>query len=133
MTAAAGFQVGIRRTLPVSREQAWAFITSTEGLSLWIGQLPKLELTVGETFKSDEGVTGQLKVVKPLHQLRLTWQPKDWDRPSTLQIRLLSDKPDKTTISFHQEQLDHAARREQMKQHWENVLTIIAERAGRQL
>nr|WP_308421743.1 SRPBCC domain-containing protein [Paenibacillus radicis (ex Gao et al. 2016)] len=125
--------MGIRRTLPISREQAWAFITSTEGLSLWIGQLPKLELTVGETFKSHEGVTGRLKVVKPLHQLRLTWQPKDWERPSTLQIRLLSNIPDKTTISFHQEQLDHAARREQMKLHWENVLAAIVDHAGKQL
>lgn len=47
--------------------------------------------------------------------------------PSTLQIRLLSNQPDKTTISFHQENLDHPDTREQMKLHWEDALAAIRE------
>lgn len=124
-TASAGFQVGVRRTLPISPEQAWVFLTSPEGLKLWIGTVPALTFNEGETFTSDEGISGQFKVVKPQRQLRLRWAKKEWVKPSTLQIRLLSDQPDKTTISFHQENLDHANTREQMKLHWENVLAAI--------
>ncbi|WP_373232822.1 SRPBCC domain-containing protein [Cohnella sp.] len=124
-TAAAGFQVGVRRTFPISPERVWSFLTSPEGTTLWLGNVSPLVFKEGEIFASDEGISGELRVVKPLRQLRLKWGRKDWAKPSTLQIRLLSSHPDRTTISFHQENLDHPNMREQMKLHWENVLSAI--------
>ncbi|GAB1530375.1 MULTISPECIES: SRPBCC domain-containing protein [Brevibacillus] len=124
-TAATGFQVGVRRTMPITPEQAWAFLTSSEGAKLWLGHVSNLTFSEGETFTSSDGISGQFRVVKPFRQFRLKWSMKDWEKPSTLQIRLLSDKPDRTTISFHQENLDHINTREQMKLHWEEVLNEI--------
>ncbi|EJL26163.1 SRPBCC domain-containing protein [Brevibacillus sp. BC25] len=124
-TAATGFQVGVRRTMPITPEQAWAFLTSSEGVKLWLGHVSSLTFSEGETFTSSEGISGQFRVVKPFQQFRLKWSMKDWEKPSTLQIRLISDKPDRTTISFHQENLDHSNTREQMKLHWEEVLNEI--------
>ncbi|GEC92401.1 MULTISPECIES: SRPBCC family protein [Brevibacillus] len=124
-TAATGFQVGVRRTMPITPEQAWAFLTSSEGMKLWLGHVSNLTFSEGETFTSSEGISGQFRVVKPFRQFRLKWSMKEWEKPSTLQIRLLSDKPDRTTISFHQENLDHMNTREQMKLHWEEVLNEI--------
>ncbi|MFD0620129.1 SRPBCC domain-containing protein [Paenibacillus sp. GCM10027629] len=130
-TASVGFQVGVRRTLPITREQAWAYLVSSEGKSLWIGDENTLQqLQVGEFFESRDGISGQLRVLKPLHQLRMAWSTRVWERPSTLQIRLLSDKPDRITISFHQEKLADADTREQMKLHWEQVLATIAVRTS---
>ncbi|SYX81870.1 SRPBCC domain-containing protein [Paenibacillus alvei] len=127
LTASTGYQVGVRRTLLISPERAWQYLTSAEGLKLWIGTVPPLSFSVGETFRSAEGISGQFRVVKPFQQLRLRWARKEWGEPSTLQIRLLSNQPDKTTISFHQENLDHPVVREQMKFHWEDVLAAIRE------
>lgn len=127
LTASAGFQVGVRRTLPISPEQAWAHLTSAEGLKQWIGTVSPLSFSEGETFRSAEGISGQFRIVKPYRQLRLRWEKREWGEPSTLQIRLLSNQPDKTTISFHQENLDHPDTREQMKLHWEDVLAVIRE------
>ncbi|MGO4696006.1 SRPBCC domain-containing protein [Paenibacillus sp. 2TAB26] len=124
-TASVGYQVGVRRTFPISQEEAWAFLTSTEGLKLWLGSLSFLNLHKGETFTTPEGISGEFRVVKPFQQLRLKWEKNEWEKPSTLQIRVLSDKPDKTTISFHQENLDHPNTREQMKLYWEDVLMTI--------
>jgi uncharacterized protein YndB with AHSA1/START domain len=124
-TASVGFQVGVRRTLPISPEQVWSFLTSPEGTKLWLGNVSPLSFNEGEVFTSDEGISGQLRIVKPFRQLRLKWGRKDWEKPSTLQIRLLSNHPDRTTISFHQENLDHPNTREQMKLYWENVLNAI--------
>lgn len=129
-TAAAGFQVGVRRTFPTSPEQVWSFLTSPEGMKLWLGNAGPLEFKVGEAFISNEGISGQLRIVKPFKQLRLKWSMKDWEKPSTLQIRLLSNHPDRTTISFHQEHLDHPNTREQMKLHWENVLNAIKQKTS---
>ncbi|MGO4541889.1 SRPBCC family protein [Paenibacillus sp. 2TAB19] len=126
-TASVGFQIGVRRTLPITPEQAWSFLTSPEGLRLWIGTVSGLSFKEGETFTSEEGITGQFRVVKPEKQLRLKWGRNDWEKLSTLQIRLIPIKPDRTTISFHQENLDHSGTRDQMKQFWENALNEMIE------
>ncbi|MED1948229.1 MULTISPECIES: SRPBCC domain-containing protein [Brevibacillus] len=132
-TAATGFQVGVRRTMPITSEQAWAFLTSSEGVKLWLGHVSNLTFNEGETFTSSDGISGQFRVVKPYRQLRLKWSMKEWEKPSTLQIRLISDKPDRTTISFHQENLDHKNTREQMKLHWEEVLNEIRQNVSTML
>jgi len=116
--------------LPISPEQAWTFLISPEGIELWLGSVSSLTFNEGEIFTSDEGISGQLRVVKPFKQLRLKWGKKDWEKPSTLQIRLLSNHPDRTTISFHQENLDHPNTREQMKLYWESVLDAIRQKTS---
>jgi len=127
LTAAAGFQVGVRRTLPVTQEEAWCLLTSPHGLSLWLGEVESLELVRGTAFATREGNHGELRVVKPLHQLRMSWQRAGWIASSTLQIRLLPTKQGGTTISFHQEKLKDLYAREQMKAHWEQVLHRLME------
>ncbi|GIP38202.1 hypothetical protein J31TS4_14820 [Paenibacillus sp. J31TS4] len=131
-TASAGFQIGVRRTLPISPEQAWAFLTSSEGMKLWLGTVSFRALQEGEAFQSDEGISVQFRVVKPMKQLRLKWEKTGWSKPSTLQIRLISDKPDRTTISFHQENLEHPGIREQMKMYWEEALAAIKEKTSQE-
>ena len=130
-TASVGFQVGVRRTLPLTREEAWEYLISSEGSSLWLGEGHTLQQwQVGEFFESHDGISGQLRVLKPFHQLRMAWRTKVWESASTLQIRLLSEKPDRVTISFHQEKLTDARTREQMKLHWEQVLAKITARTS---
>ncbi|MFC0215084.1 SRPBCC domain-containing protein [Paenibacillus chartarius] len=129
-TASAGFQIGVRRTLPMTEEQAWSFLTSAEGLKLWLGEVSGFALQAGESFVSEEGISGEFRVVKPKQQLRLRWKPSGWAAPSTLQIRLLPASSGRTTISFHQEQLDGPETRERMKLHWEHVLDEIRRYTG---
>ncbi|WP_163882059.1 SRPBCC family protein [Paenibacillus favisporus] len=124
LTAAAGFQVGVRRTFPVSREAAWSLLTSPEGMMVWLGKLPALEFKPGTTYTSKEGNHGKIRVVKPGEQIRLTWQRPGWPHPSTVQIRLLEAKTG-TTISFHQEKLTDIQQREQMKAYWEEAADPI--------
>lgn len=130
-TASAGVQIGVRRAMPVAKEQAWRFLTSPEGVRLWIGELPSLPLEAGQTYRSEEGTFGQMRVVVPFQKLRLTWQRRDWDNPSTLQMYLLSNRSGTTTISFHQEKLDDIYMRELMRRHWEDVLDAIRDKLVR--
>ncbi|TYP74047.1 SRPBCC family protein [Paenibacillus methanolicus] len=129
LTAATGYQIGVRRTLPWSQEQAWAFLTSSEGLRLWIGEVETPRFQVGETFETAGGVSGEFRVVKSREQLRLRWKRAAWPSPSTLQIRLLPAKTG-TTVSFHQEQLASAALREEMKQLWEDAIAAMMAKAS---
>ena len=54
----------------------------------------------GYKYHSKTG-TGEIRIVKPLERLRLTWQKEEWSKPSTVQIRILPKERNKTTISFH--------------------------------
>lgn len=130
LTASAGFQIGVRRTLPVSQEQAWTLLTSAEGLPIWIGRLGTLPLTPGQAYVTDDGISGEIRVVKAGEQLRLTWRKPDWPQSSTLQIRLIPSHAGRTTISFHQEKLADMSAREQMKLRWEEALAGIAAHFG---
>ncbi|MWC31228.1 SRPBCC family protein [Paenibacillus sp. MMS18-CY102] len=129
LTAAAGYQIGVRRTLPMSAEEAWAFLISTEGLALWLGDVQPPAFQQGENFGDREGISGQFRVIKENQQLRLKWKLPKWEHDSTLQIRLIPAKTG-TTVSFHQENLDNAHTREAMKQHWEDVINKMKEHAN---
>lgn len=129
LTKAIGYQIGVRRTLPWSPEEAWAFLTSREGMRLWLGEVEPPQFQPGEAFESAGGISGEFRVVKLREQLRLRWKRAAWASPSTLQIRLLPTK-NGTTISFHQEQLTSAGLREEMKAQWEDALAAMRARAN---
>ncbi|XEC93717.1 SRPBCC domain-containing protein [Paenibacillus tarimensis] len=128
VTASAGVQIGVRKTIPVSKEQAWTFLLSPEGLRLWVGDLQSLPLQPKQTYTSKDGVYGRIISVVPYRKIRLSWQRPEWDNPSTLQIYTLTSSSGKTTVSIHQEKLDDLYIREMMKIHWEDVLNTISEK-----
>jgi len=123
-TKTVGYQVGVRRTYAISQQQAWSLITAEEGMNVWLGGGANIILEPGHQYHTMTG-TGEIRIVKPLHQLRLTWQKEEWQRPSTVQIRILFKENNKTTISFHQEHLSNQQAREEMKRYWENILETI--------
>ncbi|MFM1651615.1 SRPBCC family protein [Brevibacillus sp. B_LB10_24] len=127
-TKSVGFQVGVRRTLPVSQERAWELVTSAQGLQLWLGEATDISLRPGQRYETKTGESGEIRIVKPLQQLRLTWQKPDWQRASTVQVRILPKAGGKTTISFHQEHLVDKHVREEMKARWEAVLEEMGKR-----
>lgn len=123
-TKDAGFQIGVRRTVPATVEAVWRFLTGAEGLRAWLGEAEGTVVREGENFATREGDSGRFTVVKPLSHVRLQWMKSDWEAPSTLQIRVLPAKQG-ATISIHQEKLSGPAAREEMKAHWEGVQEAI--------
>jgi uncharacterized protein YndB with AHSA1/START domain len=116
-----GFQIGVRKTFPISLEQAWRLITSREGIKLWLGDVEDFHLAKGQLYQTKDGTLGEVRVVNPRENIRLTWQPQEWQRASTIQVRVIPSR-EKTIVSFHQEGLSGEVEREQMRQRWDNVL-----------
>ncbi len=116
-----GFQIGVRRTCATMPQHAWNVLTSNEGIKLWLGDVAGFRLEPGTTYRTSEGITGKVRVVKPGGHFRLTWQPAAWHQPSTLQVRIIP-RSDKTVISFHQERLLDEQERGHMQQRWQTVL-----------
>ncbi|WP_433944949.1 SRPBCC family protein [Paenibacillus sp. SN-8-1] len=121
-TVATGFQAGVRRTFHIPVQEAWNMITSTEGINIWLGEAGSVDVRAGQLYQTEEGITGEFRVVNELENIRLSWTKEHWAKPSTLQIRTIPAGDYKTTISFHQEKLSGPEVREEMKRRWEDVL-----------
>lgn len=123
-TKTAGFQIGVRRTFSVSVQDAWNFLSSEQGQCIWLGEACLLQLTEGTTYTTPRGTKGIIRVVNPGVNLRLTWQPQEWQNASTIQIRTIQSGTN-TVISFHQEGLPGAKERASMRHHWQQVLARL--------
>lgn len=117
-----GFQIGVRKVFPISLEQAWRLITSREGVKIWLGDVEDFHLAKGQLYQTKDGIMGEVRVVNPRENIRLTWQPRKWSQASTIQVRVIPNSREKTVISFHQEKLHDETEREQMRQHWERAI-----------
>ncbi|HEX2080583.1 MAG TPA: SRPBCC domain-containing protein [Longimicrobium sp.] len=118
-TADTGFQVGVRRTVPLAPEDAWRLLTSAEGVRTWLGGEPGLRWEKGERYTLQDGAAGEVRVFKPGSHLRMTWQPRGWPRASTIQVRVMPASGGRSVLSFHQEHLPGPAEREERRAFFE--------------
>lgn len=126
LTKDTGWQIGVRRTLPIALADAWKLITSPGGVALWLGGDGDLTLDENTTYKLNDGTAGEMRVFKPGSHLRLTHHPPGWPRPSTIQVRTIASG-EKTTIAFHQEHLPGPDEREARRAHFQAALDQLAE------
>lgn len=123
-TKDAGFQIGVRKTFSIGLESAWAFMFSQKGLELWLG-LPEVQMLVlGGNYKTINGIEGGVTVLKVFSHVRMSYKKPEWANSSSLQVRLINSKG-KVTISFHQDHLLDLSQRNEMKNHWDQVLLAI--------
>jgi uncharacterized protein YndB with AHSA1/START domain len=121
LTKDAGWQVGIRRTYPISHVEAWKLLTSPEGIQTWLGNAGDFLLTKGSQYELADGTMGEVKVLSANSHLRITWHPKEWPGPSTIQIRVIP-KEGHSVIAFHQEHLPGPNERAERKVFFKRVL-----------
>ena len=125
-TRDAGWQIGARRTFNVRIEDAWNWLTSSEGARAWLGEPQNLSFIKGEEYFLVDGSQGEVRVFKPNSHLRITYQPGYWPRASTIQVRVL-DRKERTSIVFHEENLPNAEARQERRQHYFRALDIAGE------
>jgi hypothetical protein len=130
LTRDAGWEVGASRTLPVSVKAMWDLLLSPTGLGLWIGRgLPSLP-DIGAPYTTADGTRGELRSLRALDRVRLTWQPPGRERPATLQVALVG-APRGCSVRFHAEQLADAEDRERVREHLRAVLDQLEARVAR--
>lgn len=128
-TADAGFQIGVQRSIAVTVTEAWELITASP--ELWLGEGASVAFHVGEHYRVPArngvpGASGEVRVVKPGHRVRMTWQPEGWPTPATLQLTLLESGSKKTAVHVHLEKLPDSHARAAMRERWREALERIA-------
>ena len=130
-TKSQGWEIGVRKTFPVGTGRLWEAVTAQPGLGYWLGTGVEVDFKKGDTYKTLEGTTGDIRSFEAGSLIRLTWQPKDWDFASTLQIRFIAAKKG-STLSIHHEKLQNGDQREQMRQYWTAVMDHFEQVLGKQ-
>jgi uncharacterized protein YndB with AHSA1/START domain len=121
--ASAGWDVGVKQTVPGSRKAVWAFLVG-DGLPLWLGKTTTLPLVKGAAYETDDDITGRVLSVQPGVDLRLSWRPGEWNHDSTLQLSL-KEADGATTVSFHQQKLTSRDERTMMVGRWKGVASEL--------
>jgi hypothetical protein len=122
LTKDAGWEAGVRRTVPVEATVVWAYLTG-DGLPTWLGKT-KLMRAPNFPYETAEGTHGVIRGWSERRRIRLTWQPSAWTHEATVQMTLIPVKLS-TTIAFYVEGLEGAGEREAMIAHWGSVLDKI--------
>jgi hypothetical protein len=128
-TADGGFQIGVRRTVAMTPDEAWRRVASPEGVRAWLGDAPGLSLEKGARYATGGGCTGEVRVSKPGSHVRITRREPGWARASTIQVRIIP-AGERSTISFHEERLPAVADREERRRHYQAALDALERQAG---
>ena len=123
-TKAAGFQIGLRKTLPCRFRATWELITSPVGFSIWSGGGSVRQWARGAGIVYPDGTVGEVRVFRPNSHIRVTRQPPGWERPSIIQVRVI-DRGDRTVIAFHQEHIPDAKNREIRRTFFKQAMAML--------
>lgn len=128
LTRDAGFQIGVSATLPLPPGTIWRFLTSREGLALWLGELEEgsqLEPRRGAPYHLTDGSTGEVRGYHEGARIRLTLVPADADHGTTVQVTV-TPRAHGSLVRFHQERMRDPAEREARRSHWRAVMDAVA-------
>lgn len=127
LTRDAGWQIGVSKTVEHPVEDVWSFITSPEGIAIWLGEGVSVLSEPGEGYETTDGVRGETRSFRELDRLRLTWQPAGWHHETTLQLTVTSAGAGRARLGVHQERLANAEEREQQRAHWRGVIKALVD------
>lgn len=124
-TRDSGWQIGVSRTVDRPVEEVWAFLTSPEGVAIWLGDGVTVLSEPGIGYETTDGVRGETRSFHELDRIRLTWQPSGWSHDTTLQLAVRANGAGRAMLRVHQERLADAAEREQQRRHWQEVIRAL--------
>ncbi|MCB0655633.1 MAG: SRPBCC domain-containing protein [Saprospiraceae bacterium] len=123
-----GWQIGVRKTLPVAPDHLWEFLVEPSRLAIWLSPSTDHEasrLWSGQAVVFASGVQAVVRTIRPYSHFRLLYQRPQDPRPTRLQVRIIPASHGSSTLAFHQELLQDAAHRALMKLHWLQVIQRI--------
>jgi uncharacterized protein YndB with AHSA1/START domain len=124
-TRDAGWEIGVSKTVDRPVDEVWDFITSPEGVAIWLGEGVTLSSERGAGYETKAGVHGETRSLRELDRVRLTWQPPGWSHDTTLQLTVRSAGEGRAILVIHQERLADGAEREQQRRHWQGVMNAL--------
>lgn len=123
-TRDAGWQIGVSRSIAADVETVWEYLISPDGLMRWLGTGVPTPLSMGQRYETEDGTVGEVRSLRDLDRVRLTWQPADRPDHATVQVAVAPSKAG-CSLRFHTERLYDSDERERMREHWRDIIDRI--------
>lgn len=123
LTLDAGWELGVRRTLPVPFEECWAVLID-EWLPRWL-MVDAVPQMVGAPLRQGLRSVGRVTGCHVGTRVRVRWDQPEAADETVFQVTLLPAATG-TTIALHQERLSSAEERERLLAHWTRALERLA-------
>ncbi|EWS80307.1 hypothetical protein [Brachybacterium phenoliresistens] len=119
LTLNAGWELGVRRTVPAAPEELWQRLLS-DWLPAWLA-VDSIPQMVGAPLRRGEQIRGRVVGCHVGRRVRLRWHPPQLDHETVFQVTLL-EAPGGCTIAIHQERLLGSAERQALLERWTREL-----------
>ncbi|HWH13848.1 MAG TPA: SRPBCC domain-containing protein [Miltoncostaeaceae bacterium] len=121
---AAGFQVGVQRTVPQEHGAVWRLLVTRADLWLGAGAPHPREAGVPYRVVDPDGraAHGEVRVVRTGARIRLTWHPEGCDAPARVEVSLTARHPGRTVLHVQIDRLPDAGARRRAREHWRAAL-----------
>lgn len=122
LTRDAGWQLGVRRTVPAHADEVWRRLLS-EWLPAWLG-VDTVPQMVGAPLRSGGSLHGRIVGCHVGRRVRVRWTPRTLDHETVFQVTL-QEAGEGTVLAVHQERLLGAAERQALLEHWTTLLDAL--------
>ena len=120
LTKNVGFQFSITKTCAVTVEEAWDFLLSESGVSIWLGSIDFQAFELNNPFTTAEGIEAKITLFKADSHLRLAWKPAHWNNNSFIEIRVLTNKG-RAKLGLLHTHMTSVEQREEVKAYWTEI------------
>ena len=121
------YTVTATKTAPLGQKKLWTFLTSEEGLNIWLKPLSPVNFKAKTSFEVPGEIYGEIRTMKAPTRARLSWNDQDWDKTTFVQLYLAPRNKDKCLLAFQHENLMDARAKEKMRLYWKGVMDELAE------
>jgi uncharacterized protein YndB with AHSA1/START domain len=123
------YQVTVTKMMNIAPKKMWDFLSSPEGLNVWLKPLSEFHMEKGESFEVSGGIFGEVRTIKPPEKVRLKWEDPDWARKSVVQIYVLPRPTEKNRcmLVIMHEELMNPRIKEKQRTYWKGIVTEIEE------
>ena len=112
------YSLVVTKSVRIDSKKVWNFLTSPEGLSLWLRPLSEFEVKPGQSFEAEGGYFGEIRTVKKYSRVRLTFQDTEWSDSTTVQLTLVARLKNSTMVAIQHEKLKTARLKSEFRERW---------------
>ncbi len=121
-----GFQVTVSKIFPVNTNTMWEFLLSQLGINIWLGEINSDDFEIQKTFITKAGIEGKLTTFVPDCHLRFKWKPSNWDKASTVELRVANSKG-RASVIFHHTGFYKIEQQEELRAYWKQIISKMME------
>jgi hypothetical protein len=95
------YMVTATKSLGIGVKAIWKGLLSPRGMAIWLRPLSPVAIAPQTPFETKDGYFGEIRTVTSGRRIRLFWQDPQWEKPTVVEILLVSRPAKKAILVFN--------------------------------